>query len=362
MIAIDTGSALDAQLDAHRATQTTLQLWGPPGTGKSSVIRAYAEKHDLHLEVVLLAQLEPSEVGGLPFLDKNGTTKTQYALPAWFHNLLDQPNGAVLFFDELNAAPWSVQAAALTFIQDRMLRGVKLPDNVLVVAAGNPVGTGISALPLNPPMANRLSHFTFTPPLDMYLPGFRKAWGREIGGVEMMLRAVVAAFLSSHRDLLHAMPTTDEDQGGPWPSHRSWDEAVRIMSVLVDPAAQMNALGARVGQAAAAQYAVFSDGFRLPEHPSEIFTGTIKWADKDSGYIAAVLAMMLNYVEEQKDANLYKMAGDILLEISEIDGSFDVAAFNASDYVLLKSKVPKAEHHKKVISTFQKIIKDSLGK
>lgn len=354
--------ALHTQLDAHRATQEVLFNWGLPGTGKTASVRDYAEKRDLPLRVLLLAQLEPSEVGGLPYLDRSAkTVQSDYALPQWFHELLEWEDG-VLFLDELNAAPWTVQAAALTFIQDRELRGVKLPDGILICGAGNPVGAGISAMPLSPPMANRLSHFSFMPSVDDYLAGFRTAWGQEIGGVEKMNRAVMAAFLKSHRDLLHVMPETDEDQGLAWPSHRSWDKAVRLMSQLTEQRDQINALTSRVGEAAAAQYSVFAEGFRLPEDPAEIFSPGIDWENVDSAYASAVLLMMLNYLAEKKDPKLYEMAGDILVQISALPDKFDIAAFAAPEYVILKGKIKDAKLHAQVIKTFPAQIRAALGK
>ena len=46
-------------------------------------------------------------------------------------------NYVVLFLDEMNSAAPAVQAAAYQLILNRRIGQYKLPDNVLIVAAGN---------------------------------------------------------------------------------------------------------------------------------------------------------------------------------------------------------------------------------
>jgi len=41
-------------------------LWGPPGQGKTSVIKALAIKADRHLEIILASIREPQDFAGLP--------------------------------------------------------------------------------------------------------------------------------------------------------------------------------------------------------------------------------------------------------------------------------------------------------
>lgn len=43
----------------------------------------------------------------------------------------------ILFLDEISAAPQSVQAAAYQITLDRVVGEHKLPDNCIVIAAGN---------------------------------------------------------------------------------------------------------------------------------------------------------------------------------------------------------------------------------
>lgn len=45
----------------------------------------------------------------------------------------------ILFLDEISAAPQSVQAAAYQITLDRVVGEHKLPDNCIVIAAGNRV-------------------------------------------------------------------------------------------------------------------------------------------------------------------------------------------------------------------------------
>src|SRR5688572_6213988 len=46
---------------------TPVMLWGPPGIGKSQLVRAVAERHGVRLIDVRLSQMEPADLRGIPF-------------------------------------------------------------------------------------------------------------------------------------------------------------------------------------------------------------------------------------------------------------------------------------------------------
>ena len=69
----------------------------------------------------------------------------------------------ILFLDEISAAPQSVQASAYQITLDRVIGEHKLPDNCLVVAAGNRVTDRSVAYKMPRALANRLMHFEIVP-------------------------------------------------------------------------------------------------------------------------------------------------------------------------------------------------------
>ena len=65
----------------------------------------------------------------------------------------------LLFLDEISAAPPSVQAAAYQITLDRMVGEHRLPENCIVIAAGNRVTDKSVVYNMPKALANRLCHF-----------------------------------------------------------------------------------------------------------------------------------------------------------------------------------------------------------
>jgi DNA invertase Pin-like site-specific DNA recombinase len=116
------------------AARVPVLLWGAPGTGKTSAIRAMAQTMGLPCETVIASIREPSDFAGLPIVVGD---EVRFAPPAWARRLADAGHG-LLFLDELSTAPPAVQAALLRVVLERVVGDLTLPDEVAVVAAANP--------------------------------------------------------------------------------------------------------------------------------------------------------------------------------------------------------------------------------
>ena len=107
-----------------------VMIWGPPGVGKSAVVARVAREQGLEFIDVRLSQLAPTDLRGLP-VPKNGTSR-------WFPpEFLPRGGTGILFLDELNMAPPTMQGVAQQLILDRKVGSYELPDGWLVWAAGN---------------------------------------------------------------------------------------------------------------------------------------------------------------------------------------------------------------------------------
>ena len=136
-----------------------LFLWGPPGIGKSEMVEGIANELGGLMIDLRLGQMEPTDIRGIPFYNKD-TGKMDWAPPV---ELPDQETASqypivVLFLDELNAAPASVQAAAYQLILNRRIGKYRLPDNVVMVAAGNRESDKGVTYRMPTPLANRFIH------------------------------------------------------------------------------------------------------------------------------------------------------------------------------------------------------------
>ena len=54
---------------ADDGLHTPVMLWGPPGVGKSDLVRGVARRVEVGLIDLRLSQLEPTDLRGIPFRD-----------------------------------------------------------------------------------------------------------------------------------------------------------------------------------------------------------------------------------------------------------------------------------------------------
>jgi hypothetical protein len=130
-------------------------LWGPPGIGKSDVVKQIGEQAGREVIDVRLALWEPTDIKGIPYYNAD-QGKMVWAPPSELPT--DPESTAIIFLDELNSAPPAVQAAAYQLILNRAVGTYKLPKGVDLVAAGNREGDRGVTYRMPAPLANRFVH------------------------------------------------------------------------------------------------------------------------------------------------------------------------------------------------------------
>jgi hypothetical protein len=269
-------------------------LWGSPGTGKTSVVRALGEALGWPTEVVIGSIREPADFAGLPVVIDGAV---QMAPPLWARRLAAAGHG-LLFLDELTTAPPAVQAAMLRVVLERVVGDLTLPETVRVVAAANPPEEAADGWQLSAPLANRLVHLDW--PVDAKSVAKGIAMGFSAPPVfdgrlpteaqTLAVRAAVGAFLEVRPALVLQVPQVAEQAGRGWPSPRSWDSVARLLAACdaigaTDSARMQLVIGA-VGEGAGIEFlswlanmdlpdpeAVLADpdGFDLPERSDRAF-------------------------------------------------------------------------------------------
>src|SRR5580704_10812965 len=216
------------------AARVPVLLWGAPGTGKTSAIRAMADAMDLPCETVIASIREPSDFAGLPIVVGG---EVRFAPPAWARRLAEAGHG-LLFLDELSTAPPAVQAALLRVVLERAVGDLTLPDEVAVVAAANPPEQAADGWDLSAPLANRLCHLAWQTDPRSVADGLAGGWAAPVvpelpegwQAEEILSRGLVAAFLHVRPALACAPPTNAAAAGRGWPSPRTWEMAGRLMA------------------------------------------------------------------------------------------------------------------------------------
>ena len=137
------------------AVRRPVFLWGPPGIGKSDIVKQIGADANRPVIDVRLALWEPTDIKGIPYYNADLGTMT-WAPPAELPT--DPESNAIIFLDELNSAPPAVQAAAYQLILNRRVGTYELPAGVDIVAAGNRDGDRGVTYRMPAPLANRFVH------------------------------------------------------------------------------------------------------------------------------------------------------------------------------------------------------------
>jgi hypothetical protein len=293
-----------AALGIAVAARVPVLLWGAPGTGKTSAIRAMAEAMGWPCETVIASIREPSDFAGLPIVVGDGV---RFAPPAWATRLAQAGRG-LLFLDELSTAPPAVQAALLRVVLERVVGDLILPPDVAVVAAANPPEQAADGWDLSAPLANRLCHLSwdidplavadglaggFTAPVVPELP---KGWEAE----QHLALALVAAFLHARPALACAPPAEATSAGKGWPSPRTWEMAARLWAASgaadVPEEARAALVAGSVGDGAAAEFLAWLQEMDLPD-PEAVLADPASFklprrADRAYAAVAAVAAVV----------------------------------------------------------------------
>lgn len=214
---------------AENDIQHSAMIWGKAGIGKSSVVRQVAEMSQMDFIDVRLSQLMPSDLRGVP-VPTDGTTR--WAAPSF----LPREGKGILFLDEINMAPPTLQGVAQQLILDRQVGDYTLPDGWFTWAAGNRADDMAAVYEMPGPLANRFLHVD----VEFSLDDFKQyAYSNNI-------EETVIGFLSFKPTLLHQVdPNSDA-----WPSPRTWEMASNLYKAGL-------AVDSAVGKGAAAEFKAF---------------------------------------------------------------------------------------------------------
>jgi MoxR-like ATPase len=135
--------------------QRPIFMWGPPGIGKSDLIKQIGEEQGRDVIDVRLSLWEPTDIKGIPFYNSTSNSM-EWAAPAELPQ--DPESTAILFLDELNSAAPATQAAAFQLVLNRRVGTYVLPKGVSIVAAGNREGDKGVTYRMPAPLANRFVH------------------------------------------------------------------------------------------------------------------------------------------------------------------------------------------------------------
>lgn len=276
-------------------TMPSVMLWGAPGVGKSQAVRQIGRilagntGKEVNITDVRLLLFNPIDLRGIP------TANADKTLAVWLRPKIFQMDESedvvnILFLDEISAAPQSVQAAAYQITLDRTVGEHKLPDNCIVIAAGNRITDKSVAYKMPKALANRLMHIEVEGSFASW-----KEWAIKSG-----INDKVIGFLSFKRDYLMRFDVAGDDLAFPTP--RAWEMVSNIMNGISDDVEKMYSLIAGiVGTEAAVEFRTWVKVYKDIPSIEDIFDGKNPPLPGNTDALYALTSSMTAYAKEHLD-------------------------------------------------------------
>lgn len=212
-------------------------VWGPPGIGKSQIIHLVCAMLKMRMIDIRAVLLDPVDLRGVPHV-KDG--KTFWCPPAFLPSAADGP--CVILLDELPQATTLVQASLLQLMLDRAIGEYRLPDDVVILAAGNRQEDRAGANRLITPMRNRLVH------VDLEVD--YKDW--QDWAATKNIAPEVRSFIKTMPDQLHQFDPVSKENAFPTP--RTWEFVSDLLPTLKGSPCLSQVVAGCVGTGAASQF------------------------------------------------------------------------------------------------------------
>ena len=328
------------QMTAHEVRAAVLRcfaikrpvfLWGPPGIGKSELVEGITNDLGGVMYDLRLGQMEPTDIRGIPFYNKEENIM-DWAQP------VDLPQGqqlvidaieeerkrveadltskdrdvaaqagkdqkrtindmpvVVLFLDEMNSAPPSVLAAAYQLILNRRVGKYVLPDNVVMIAAGNRESDKGVTFRMPTPLANRFVHFEMKVDFDSWFD-----WA-----VKNNVNKDVVGYLNFAKQDLYDFDPKSSSRAFATP--RSW---VFVSDLIADDGLPNNTVtdlvAGTVGEGLAVKFQAHCKVAGKMPNPTDILAGKVSKMEVDE--ISAMYSLVVSMCYELKEAIDNKVA------------------------------------------------------
>ena len=264
-------------------------LWGPPGIGKSDLAAQLANDGGGLLIDLRLPLLDPTDLKGMPYFD-TATGRMKWAPPNELpsEEVASQYPFVILFLDEMNAAAPAVQASAYQLTLNRRIGEYRLPNNVVIMAAGNREGDRGVTYRMPAPLANRFIHLELAVDFDSW-----HEWA-----LNNSIHPDVVGYLTFAKGDLYDFSSTNASRAFATP--RSWCFVSELLGdEELDDRTAMDLICGSVGEGLAHKFMAHRKYTgRLP-NPSDVLLGKAK--ELRTKEISAQYALMTNICYELRD-------------------------------------------------------------
>lgn len=270
-------------------------LWSSPGIGKSQMVRQIADSlsektgRAVRFIEIRLSECSIFELLGLMHRDPESNTVVYDAPPIYKAEGEDEL--IIYLFDEMDKATKQLQAAALHLVLDKAYWQYELPQNSIVIAAGNPENIeGELFSKFAPELNNRFCHYLIRADFP--------AW--EEWAIENHVNHYVLGFLRANQHLIYAEDAGENHTAFNTP--RTWMKVSAYLNLMESDNGEIPwdvcylTIGGYLGTELVLQFKNFCMVEGLMPRPEEIVSGECTVIPKRADLKDAVLKSLVSYL------------------------------------------------------------------
>lgn len=191
-------------------------LIGHFGVGKTDIAREIASQTGRKLIILVLSQMEPGDLIGLPARDEN---KTKFLAPDWW----PEDGNVIILLDEINRAHRSIRNAIMQLLVDKRIHNHILPEDTWIMASMNPPDENYDQVELitDPAFLSRFFILEIHPEPNEWI---KWASSHNVSHEVIQFIEKYPEFLSVHEGV--------SLKASIKPSPRSWYKLSRVLSLL----------------------------------------------------------------------------------------------------------------------------------
>lgn len=292
------------QLKILLHTDTPVFIHGSPGIGKSYIVNDIAKKYDLEIIDVRLSQLDAVDLRGIPCIENS---QTIWMPPVFLPN--DKNSSGILFLDELNSAPLSVQAAIYQLVLDRKIGEYSLPKGWRIVCAGNKIDDKGIVFKLPSPLINRMVHIVLEAKYDDF-----KIWA-----IKNDIHPFIIGFLGFRPDLLSSEVPPSSETNPAFCTPRAWNMLSNILNKEKEITKLSAIIYGTVGYGAGIEFSSFVKVYKtLPDIDAILEGKDVEVPNEPSSLYALCAAIIEKYNSTDQAKNLFEFSKKLPVEFCVI--------------------------------------------